>query len=74
MCDWDGDHILVIADKAVLKATEGLPDVPLYYDMQKAKAQQIDNESIYKTLVDGFKIILLVYQAMLLLNYGTDQI
>lgn len=55
MCDWDGDHILVIADKAVLKATEGLPDVPLYYDMQKAKAQQIDNESIYKTLVDGFK-------------------
>jgi len=55
MCDWDGDHILVVADKAVLKATEGLPDVPLYYDMQKAKAQQIDNESIYKTLVDGFK-------------------
>lgn len=38
MCDWDGDHILVVADKAVLKATEGLPDVPLYYDMQKAKA------------------------------------
>ena len=24
MCDWDGDHILVVADKAVLKATEGL--------------------------------------------------
>lgn len=55
MCDWDGDHILVIADKTVLKATEDLPDVPLYYDMQKAKAQHIDNESIYKTLVDGFK-------------------
>ena len=27
MCDWDGDHILVIADKAVLKAeNESLTD------------------------------------------------
>lgn len=53
-CDWDGDEILICADKNLYNAAESLPDEPLYYEMQKAEAQIIDDEAIYDTLVKGF--------------------
>ena len=53
-CDWDGDEILISPDSSLLKAAHSLPQEPLYYDMQKADPQQITNETIYKTLKDGF--------------------
>lgn len=53
-CDWDGDEILVSADKNLYNAAESLPDEPLYYEMQKAEAQMIDDETVYDTLVKGF--------------------
>lgn len=53
-CDWDGDEILISADINLYYAAEPLPDVPLYYEMQKAEAQIIDDGAIYDTLVKGF--------------------
>lgn len=53
-CDWDGDEILVSADNNLYHAAQSLPDVPLYYEMQKAEAQIIDDGAIYDTLVKGF--------------------
>lgn len=52
--DWDGDEILVSDDAELYKLAANLPDVPLYYDMQQAEPQQINNETIYDTLVKGF--------------------
>lgn len=53
-CDFDGDHGLICADKNLYHAAESLPDVPLYYDMQKASSQIIDDKAIYDTLINGF--------------------
>lgn len=53
-CDWDGDEILISADNNLYHAAQSLPDVPLYYEMQKAEAQIIDDETVYDTLVKGF--------------------
>lgn len=53
-CDWDGDEILISADNNLYHAAQSLPDVPLYYEMQKAEAQIIDDGAIYDTLVKGF--------------------
>lgn len=52
--DWDGDEILVSDDEELYRLAEGLPDVPLYYEMQTAEPQQITKEAIYDTLVKGF--------------------
>lgn len=53
-CDWDGDEILISADVNLYHAAESLPEVPLYYEMQKAEAQIIDDKAVYDTLVKGF--------------------
>lgn len=53
-CDWDGDKGLICADENLYHAAESLPDVPLYYDMQKASSQIIDDKAIYDTLINGF--------------------
>ncbi|MDD7378257.1 MAG: hypothetical protein SO445_03920 [Lachnospiraceae bacterium] len=53
-CDWDGDEVLISADKNLYHAAESLPEEPLYYEMQKAEAQIIDDEAIYDTLKNGF--------------------
>lgn len=53
-CDWDGDEILITADKNLYQAASPLPKEPLYYEMQKAEAQTITKEAIYDTLVKGF--------------------
>lgn len=52
--DWDGDEILVSDDEELYRLAEGLPDFPLYYEMQTAEPQQITKEAIYDTLVKGF--------------------
>lgn len=52
--DWDGDEILVSDDEELYRLAEGLPEVPLYYEMQTAEPQQITKEAIYDTLVKGF--------------------
>lgn len=53
-CDWDGDEVLISADENLYCAAETLPDEPLYYEMQKAEAQIINDKAIYDTLVKGF--------------------
>ena len=53
--DYDGDEILVCDDELLLDIAKDLPDVPLYYDMQKAGEQAINNDTIYDTLVKGFQ-------------------
>lgn len=55
--DSDGDESLVIShSKYVEIAERNMKDiVPLYYPMSKAKAQIINNDNLYKALVDGYK-------------------
>ncbi len=55
-CDWDGDRLLVVADQTIVKvAKRNMEDVvPLYYDMKKAHAVHIDNDSIYAGLNAAF--------------------
>lgn len=53
--DWDGDEILVCDDNELLKLADSLPDVPLYYEMQTAKPQEITKSAIYDTLIKGFE-------------------
>lgn len=53
-CDWDGDEVLISADKNLYSAAKTLPNEPLYYEMQKAESQIIDDKAIYDTLVNGF--------------------
>ena len=52
MNDWDGDEILISPNIELYNLGEELP--PLYYEMAKAPPQLIDNDSIHKTLEDGF--------------------
>lgn len=49
-CDFDGDTILVIADKTIIEVAErNMQDiVPLYYEMKKAEPVIINNEEFYK--------------------------
>lgn len=55
--DVDGDKLLVLQQEDIIKiakrVTEGV--YPLYYEMGKASAKTITNESLYKGLVDAFK-------------------
>lgn len=53
--DFDGDEILVCDDMVLYDLVKDLPDVPLYYDMQKAEEQSISSYTIYDTLVKGFE-------------------
>lgn len=43
-CDWDGDHIAVIHDKAFLDVLDK-DELPLYYDMSKAEPEAISVEN-----------------------------
>jgi hypothetical protein len=55
--DNDGDKSLVVSDKTFVEVAErnmkGI--VPLYYEMAKAPAEQINSEDIYKSLVSAYK-------------------
>jgi hypothetical protein len=55
--DNDGDKSLVIQDDVLVKVADrnmqGI--VPLYYEMAKAPAEQINSEDIYKSLVSAYK-------------------
>jgi ribosomal protein L37E len=55
--DNDGDKSLVIQDEVLVSVAErnmkGI--VPLYYEMAKAPAEQINSEDIYKSLVSAYK-------------------
>ncbi|MBT2277229.1 hypothetical protein J7E51_04400 [Priestia megaterium] len=59
MCDWDGDKILICADKTILSVAKRQIEqdnvVPLYYEMAKAKPAHIDDESICKTLMLAYQ-------------------
>jgi len=54
--DVDGDKSLVVADHTLIKVGErNMEDiVPLYYNMRKAPAELIDNNSIYKGLKTAY--------------------
>lgn len=55
--DNDGDKYLVIADQVYYdiakRNMKGV--VPLYYEMGKAEAQEINSDNIYSSLVNGYK-------------------
>ena len=54
--DFDGDKSLIIADNFfVSKAEEAMKDiVPLYYNMSKARAVELDNQELYNGLQAAF--------------------
>ena len=53
----DGDKSLVIQDKVIIEVAErnmkGI--VPLYYEMSKAEAQEINSKNIYDSLIMAYK-------------------
>lgn len=55
--DVDGDKLLVLAQKNIIAMAERVTEdvYPLYYEMGKASAVQIDQQQIYKGLIDAFK-------------------
>jgi hypothetical protein len=55
--DNDGDKSLVVSDKTFVEVAERNMEgiVPLYYEMAKAPAEQINSEDIYKSLVSAYK-------------------
>lgn len=56
MFDVDGDKLLVVADKTIIKVAERNMQniVPLYYDMKKALPHSLTNENIYDGLIHAF--------------------
>jgi len=56
MFDVDGDKSLVCADETIIKVAErNMKDiVPLYYNMRKAGAEDISNQSIYNGLKTAY--------------------
>jgi hypothetical protein len=53
MMDVDGDEILISPSKELYELSEELP--PLYYNMVKAKPQEINSANIFNTLKAGFE-------------------
>ena len=53
-CDWDGDHIAVIHDKAFLDVLDR-DELPLYYDMSKAEPEAISVENKMSCLHRSFE-------------------
>ena len=55
--DNDGDKALVIQDETLVKVAERNMEgiVPLYYEMAKAGAEEINSENIYKSLILAYK-------------------
>ena len=53
-CDWDGDHIAVIHDKAFLDVLDR-DALPLYYDMSKAEPEEISVENKISCLHRSFE-------------------
>ena len=52
MFDVDGDKSLIVADKTIIEAAKrnSADVVPLYYEMAKAGAKEVNNENIYEGL------------------------
>ena len=55
--DNDGDKALVIQDETLVKVAErNMKDiVPLYYEMAKAGAEEINSDNIYRSLILAYK-------------------
>lgn len=55
--DNDGDKALVIQDETLVNVAERNMEgiVPLYYEMAKAEAEEINSEDIYKSLILAYK-------------------
>jgi hypothetical protein len=55
--DWDGDKTLCLQYSEVIEVAKrnmkGI--VPLYYEMAKAKADTINNENLYNSLLESYK-------------------
>lgn len=54
MADVDGDEILVTPDRAFIELLDR-DEIPLYYEMKKATATQINNSVIFDTLIASFE-------------------
>ena len=54
--DVDGDRLLVLAQKDIIKIAKRCMEnvYPLYYEMKKANAELITNETIYNGLINAF--------------------
>lgn len=54
MADVDGDELLVTPDRAFIDLLDR-NEIPLYYEMKKATATQINNSVIFDTLIASFQ-------------------
>ena len=54
--DNDGDKALVVKDRTLTKiAKRNMVDiVPLYYEMKKAKGGQLNNDALYRGMVQAY--------------------
>ena len=54
--DVDGDRLLVLAQPLIIKMAERVMQGvnPLYYEMKKAKAEEVNNQNIYNGLKLAF--------------------
>ena len=54
MCDWDGDKLLISNNRSLINAAlrniEKFNIVPLYYNMSKANAEEINPQNLFKGL------------------------
>lgn len=55
-CDYDGDKLLVVADKTLINVAErNMKDiVPLFYDMKKAEPNIINNNAVYNGMITAY--------------------
>lgn len=53
-CDVDGDECLVVTDKAFIDLVDR-NKLPLYYEMQKAPAAEVNNDNIFRCLMRSFQ-------------------
>lgn len=55
-CDYDGDAALVLAQKSIIEMAKRVTNgvYPLYYEMKKANAEEINPQNLYKGLTLAF--------------------
>lgn len=56
-CDFDGDKALVVQDDVLIEVAEREMEdiVPLYYEMKKAEAKEVNAETLYTALTSAYK-------------------
>lgn len=72
VCDVDGDEMLLAHDKAFIDLLDR-EKVPLYYEMRKGEACQVDNENLLHTLHNSFANSVIGYISNALTKHLNDE-